>query len=275
MKYSDADLPPEGLGQKEREKYSALLRGTTATISVTQASEILGIPKEKATMLLSLLAKKGWLKRIYYGLYIPVPVESETGDIIAEEPFVIAESLFSPCYIGGMNAANYWDLTEQIFVTITVMTQKQVRKHKQEIAGAQFVLHTLKPKYFFGLTKVWFNEVKVNVSDPSKTIVDMMLFPQFCGGTRFIVDVLKSYFQSKHKSIEMLMSYLNQADNGAAIKRMGFLVERYFPNQEVLINFCNKNITKGYSKLNPSVECTNLITKWRLWVPDSWKDSER
>lgn len=48
--------------------------------------------------------------------------DTQTSDVIPEEPFVIAEKLFSPCYIGGINAANYWDLTEQIFRTITVMT---------------------------------------------------------------------------------------------------------------------------------------------------------
>jgi hypothetical protein len=45
---------------------------------------------------------------------------------------------------------------------------------------------------------------------------------------------------------------------------MGFLVERYFPEQEKLNKFCRKNITKGYSKLNPNVESTKLITKWNL-----------
>ena len=32
-----------------------------------------------------------------------------------EDPLVIAEKLFSPCYVGGWSAAEYWGITEQIF----------------------------------------------------------------------------------------------------------------------------------------------------------------
>jgi predicted transcriptional regulator of viral defense system len=273
MKYTQAaKSDPKGLGKKERDKYSALLRKSKATISVAQAEQILDMANDRAAMLLARLARKGWLKRIAYGVYIPVPPESPTSDIVVEEPFIIAQQLYDPCYIGGMNAANYWDLTDQIFQTITVMTQKKVRDRQPEIAGTKFLIHSIKASYFFGLKSIWLDNVKVSISDPTRTIIDMMIFPQFCGGLRFITDVLKSYFNSKNKNIELLTKYVELAENGAAIKRLGFLIERYYPNEEQLIIFCKDNITKGYSKIVPTIECVSLIKRWNLWVPSSWKE---
>jgi predicted transcriptional regulator of viral defense system len=94
------------------------------------------------------------------------------------------------------------------------MTQKQVRERNPEIAGATYVNHTIKPLYFFGLKAIWFSNVKVNISDPTRTVVDMILFPQFCGGLNFISDALKNYFNSGYKDIDLLMSYLKKTDLG-------------------------------------------------------------
>jgi len=201
-----------------------------------------------------------------------VPLESDTSDIVAEDPFVIAEKLFSPCYIAGMNAANYWELTEQLFRTITVMTQKQVREKTPNIAGSDYVIHSIKSSYFFGLKSVWIGNVKVSISDPSRTLVDMAMFPQFCGGIRFFEDVLENYYCSKYKDMDLLIQYLEQAQNGAAIKRLGFLVEKLFPEEEKFITFCLNNLTKGYIKISPSIERPKLVRRWGLWVPEVWKE---
>lgn len=152
------------------------------------------------------------------------------------------------------------------------MTQKQVRNREPEIAGTKYILHTIKFSYFFGLKPVWFGGVRANISDPTKTIADMLAFPKFCGGIRFIVDVLKNYYRSQYKDIDLLISYLKQADNGGAIKRMGFLAERYFPTEQKLIKFCSENLTKGYVQLSPSLENTRAIRRWGIKVPDNWKE---
>ena len=261
-----------GLGKLERDQYSALLRETHVTITVKEAASILGLANNKASMLLSLLAKKGWLKRIYYGVYLPVPLESPTSNIVAEEPFVIAEKLFSPCYIGGVNAVSHWDLTEQMFRTITVMSQKPVRKRHETIAGCEYYIHTTQACYFFGLKSVWLNDVKIHISDPTRTIIDLLMFPESCGGIRFIVDVIQAYYRSQHKDFDLMIAYLEQAKNGAVIKRLGFLIEKFFPDEEKLIQFCLMNLTKGYAKLSTAMDCDKLVSRWSLWVPSGWKE---
>lgn len=261
-----------GIGRLERKRLSQLLRVTKVTITVTQAAKSWEMGRSQAAKILAWYHKKGWLKRISRGIYISVPLNAETSDVAPEEPFAIAENLFSPCYIGGVNAAHHWDLTEQLFRTVTVMTQKQLIKRTQEIAGIKYVLHTLKPQYFFGLKTVWLNGIKIKISDPTRTLVDMLIFPQFCGGIRFIEDVFLNYFKSKFKDPELFIEYLNDAKNGAAIKRLGFLLEVNFQSERKLLDYCSKNLTEGYAKLSPSLDCPRLISRWRLWVPENWKD---
>lgn len=264
-----------GLGQLERQRLSQLLQHTKVTISVTEAAEIWKMNQAQAAKLLSWYQKKGWLKRIVHGVYIAVPLEAQSTEVIPEEPFVIAEKLFAPCYISGMNAANYWDLTEQLFQTVTVMTENKVMKRKQKIANTTYLIHTIKSDYFFGLKTIWLNDVKVRIADPTRTLIDMMMYPQFCGGIRFIEDVLKSYFHSKNKNVELLLNYLEKITNGAAIKRLGYLLEKNFPDETKLIDFCLNKLTKGYANLSPSIDCPRVVTHWRLRVPENWKDSPR
>ena len=261
-----------GIGKLERNRLSKLLRETKVIISIKETAQILKLDRNQAAKLLAKFAKKGWLQRVKSGIYMPVEITAKTTEVVAEDPFAVAEKLFSPCYIGGMNAANYWDLTEQIFNTVTVMTQNQVRKRNLEIAGTEYILHTIKASYFFGLKSVWSNGIKASISDPTKTIVDMLMFPQFGGGMRFIVDVIRHYYSSKYKDIDLLISYLEQTDNGAAVKRMGFLTERYFSDEHKLIEYCSKNLTKGYIKLSPSLVCNKIIRRWGICVPENWKE---
>ncbi|WP_367608282.1 type IV toxin-antitoxin system AbiEi family antitoxin [Legionella sp. W05-934-2] len=270
-KYSKA-VALGGLGKLERTSVSKLWRGTKTIVTPEQAAKIWELTPAQAAKRLAWLNKKGWLERIRQGVYIMVPLESLTSDIVAEEPFAIASEVFDPCYIGGVNAANYWDLTEQLFRTITVMTEKNVQNRKPALAGTEYVLHTLKTEYFYGLKSIWLAGVKVKISDPTRTLVDMLMFPDFCGGLSFIVDVLGNYFKSDMKNIDQFMEYLKAAPNGAALKRLGFILELKYPEEQELIDYCQKNLTNGYAKLNPAQTCEKLVTKWRVWVPQSWKE---
>jgi predicted transcriptional regulator of viral defense system len=134
---------------------AAVIRGTKGTISVSDTARILALPRDSAAKLLSRCASKGWLSRVRRGLYVVVPLESPTADVALEDPWLIAERLYSPCYIGGWSAAEYWDLTEQIFRTIVVMTTQKPRDRSPVIKGTTFMLRTVQGKALFGLNAVW------------------------------------------------------------------------------------------------------------------------
>ena len=201
-----------------------------------------------------------------------MPLESRTSDVPIEEPWIIAEYLYNPCYIGGWSAAEYWDLTEQIFRSIIVMTVKKPRDRKPVIRNIKFVVRTISEKAIFGVKPVWRNTVKILVSDPTRTIIDMFNDPGLGGGIRPTVDMLRNYMKSKYKDTEQLIDYANRLGNGAVYKRMGFLFERLAPNEKRVISSCKAKITKGNAKLDPKLPADRLITKWKLWIPNNWSE---
>ena len=256
-----------GLGKKERERLSAILRETKGTISVEETGKILGKNQIVAAKMLSRWASQGWLSRVRRGLYIPVPLESRTMDVPLEDPWIVASRLFNPCYIGGWSAAEYWDLTEQIFRTIIVITIQRPRERKPKIKGIEFWVRSIKPEVFFGLKPVWRGEVKVNVSDPTRTILDLLADPGLGGGLRSAEDMLINYLKSDKKDLNLLMDYAERLGNGAVYKRLGFLLEQKSPEEREAVRQCRERLTTGNAKLDPTLLSKQLITKWRLWVP--------
>lgn len=277
MKNNNAISLLAGLGKTERSNLAQLLKTGQPTITISDAAKILAIEPIKAGKLLSYYAKKGWLNRISSGTYISVPLEADDPKTVNEDPFVIASKLFIPCYIGGWSAAEYWGMTEQIFNSIIVIVQKDFKKRRQLIGNVEYLLHSVNSKLFFGLKTVWINNTQVQISDPSRTIVDLLRDPQLGGGIRGVVDLLLYYFNSnkimpKDLSLKVLIRSLEQINIGAIYKRLGFLLELYCSEQQELISYCRSKLTTGYAKLDPLLkEHNKLVSEWRLWVPENWK----
>lgn len=262
--------PLKGLGKADRERLSAVLRATKGTVSVAQAAEILRLTATPTAKMLARWAKAGWLSRVRRGLYVPVPLESRTSDVPLEDPWVIAAQLYGPCYIGGWSAAEYWDLTEQIFRTVVVVTVQRPRDRNPTIKQTDFLLRSVQEKALFGLKSVWRGQVKVDVSDPTRTMLDMLSDPQLGGGVRSTVDMLKNYLKSEKKDITLLLDYASRLGNGAVFKRLGFLLEKFSPDDQEAIAQCRERLTTGNAKLDPALETDKLVTRWRLWVPQRW-----
>jgi predicted transcriptional regulator of viral defense system len=259
-----------GLGKTERRRLTEVIRQTKGAISVAEAADILKANRNDVAKMLARWAEKGWLSRIRRGLYIQVPLESRTPDVPIEEPWIIAEYLYAPCYIGGWSAAEYWDLTEQIFRSIVILTIQKPRDRKLVIRNTKYVVRTISEKAMFGLKPVWRGKVKLSVSDPTRTIIDILNDPSLGGGLRPSVDIFLNYLKSKYKDMEQLINYAKLLGNGAVFKRLGFLLERLVPNDKKIISACKIELTKGNAKLDPKLPADRLITKWKLWIPENW-----
>jgi hypothetical protein len=134
----------------------------------------------------------------------PVPLESPTADVPLEDRWIISERLFAPCYIGGWSAAEYWGLTEQIFRTVVVMTKQKPRDRSPNIKGTNFLLRTILERAMFGLKPVWRGQVKVSVSDPTRTVLDMLNDPKLGGGIRSAK--FKAFLAKEPARINLLQS---------------------------------------------------------------------
>jgi len=264
-----------GIGKESRKRLRNILIETQGTITVEQASQTLSLPLDKTARLLSRWTKQGWLRRVRRGLYVPVPLEAASPEIAIEDPWLIADSLFNPCYIGGWSAAEYWDLTEQIFNAIVVLTTTKPRKRKQAIAGINFFLKTVASDRLFGTKTVWRERIKVQVSDPGRTIIDLLDDPRLGGGIRPCYDIIVNYLNSDNKDLNLLLKYAERLGNGAVFKRMGYLIEGVLPEEKEFLAECLARIKKGKSKLDPALSAERLVTKWQLWVPNSWKEESK
>lgn len=256
-----------GLRRGSRERLSKVLRQAKGSISPADASRALNVEQPEAARLLSKWASRGWLTRVRRGLYVPVPLESSTADLPLDDAWIVAERLFAPCYIGGWTAAAHWGLTEQLFRSTLVVTIRRPRARRVEAQGTVYVVRTVASTAMFGLKPIWRDRVKVNVSDPTRTILDLLDTPALGGGITSVLDMLKSYFSSAYRDPKLLIQYADQLGNKAAFKRLGFLAATYLPNEAEIVAECRKRLSAGNAKLDPKMPTYRLVTAWRLLVP--------
>ena len=257
---------------KGRAELTAVIRSAGDIVHIDDAAKTLGIPRNEAAKKLSRWTKQGWLRRVGTGAYVPVSLDALESEHVLDDPWLLVPALFSPCYIGGRTAAEYWDLTEQIFRDVLVMTAQTVREKSQMRHGVEFTLKHIHENKIFGTKSVWRGQTKVAVADIHRTIIDMLDDPATGGGIQHVGDCLDVYLKRQDHDFDTLIEYGDRFGNGAVFKRLGFLAERSATGQ-ALLEPCRKRLTTGNAKLDPALACSRLITKWRLFVPQTWARS--
>ncbi len=253
-----------------RARLATVLRATREVVSIDATAKTLNVDRTAAAKVLSRWRKQGWLRRVGPGLYVPVPLDLAGSEQVVEDPWVLVPTLFGACYIGGWTAAHHWDLTEQLFNEIVVFTTRRISEQRVTAQGVVFLLHHAAKKHLFGLKPVWRRATRVNVSDPARTLIDMVAMPRTGGGIDHVVDCLAAYLKTSTHDVGLLIGYAEQFGNGAIFKRLGFLAETHLHNAQIAAA-CRARLTQGYARLDPALPCKHLVTAWRLWVPERWK----
>ena len=254
---------------KGRNQLSQVLQGTGDLISVADVTGALHITPRDATRLLARWSKQGWIRRLQRGLYAPVPIASLGQSQVLDDPWLIVPAVFGPAYIGGWTAAEHWGLTEQLFRSICVLTTRPVRGKERTIQGVEFTLKQIPKRSLFATNAIWRGKVKIDVSNPAKTIIDMLDDPTIGGGIRHVGDCLNTFLAEGKGTVGDLLSIAERMHNGAIFKRLGFLAERRGGPEELIVT-CRERLTTGNAQLDPSIASPRLIKRWRLWVPQSW-----
>jgi predicted transcriptional regulator of viral defense system len=206
-----------------------------------------------------------------------LPLESSPGHQTAEDTWVLATALFSPCYIGGWSAAEYWELTEQIFADTFVVSAANVRSRHPHTAGAKFRIARVDAKDIEGVSAVWRGPVRVSVSDRERTLSDGLTHPEWMGGLRHLLDALRAHRESRAWNAEKLLASVRAHGSGAAAKRLGYLAEMFLRVPTDFINTLLTNRTRGIVKLDPTLPATGSInSRWGLRINAqlSLRDSE-
>ena len=238
---------------------------------IEDAVETLDVNRTQAAKLLSRWTKQGWLRRVGSGAYVPVQLDLLDARQVVQDPWILVPTLFDPCYIGGRTAAEHWDLTEQMFRDVLVYTARATPSRTVERQGAVYTLRHIREELIFGTRTVWRGQTRVAVSNVHRTIIDMLDNPAVGGGIQHVSECFAHYLQRKDADPRMLIEYALRHGNGAIFKRLGFLAELH-ERGRAITREARKHLTKGHAKLDPSIACPRLVTRWRLRVPESWAE---
>jgi predicted transcriptional regulator of viral defense system len=254
-----------GIDTKKRRLLDLLNRLGKNIFSIEEAATITGLTIIEARLLLGYFARRGWLARVKPGLYTSVPLGTVNPQEYKENPWIVANRIFAPCYIGGWSAAEHWDLTDQIFNSIYVCTLKVFRNKAVNVQGTDFVLKRKKESGH--IKTVWIENTKIQVSDPAQTVVDILDDPSAGGGMRHVSEIVKNYFDSEHHDKFDLSKYLSECKNRTVYKRLGFIVETLKIDAAALVEECRKNMSVGYSVFDPQIKIKGIYNRrWNLRV---------
>ena len=255
----------------KQQRLAALLQKKSGTIRIEDAMEALGIESEHAAKLLAGWHKQGAIRRVAHGLYVPIPPNALGRTQVLEDPWILVPDLYEPAYIGGWSALEHWELTEQLFRSICVFTQKRTTYGKTQHQGVNFFVKYIPEKKLFGTKSIWRDNIKIQISDPYKTILDIIDDPKLGAGLQHVADCLCEFKKifGKQYDLDQLLDYAVRTDNGAVFKKLGFLAERT-GFRSSFIDECASRLTKGYTYLDKTAEDNMLVTRWRLWVPKGY-----
>lgn len=195
-----------------------------------------------------------------------VPVDAPDPSGWTEDPWYLADLVWHPCYITGWSAANYWSLTDQVFRSTVVATTTRVRQVEQELAGNSYLVHHVtEARLEWGLRSEWRHERRVHVADPARTVAEMLDTPMLGGGIRHVTEILEAYLFDF--DVHSLIDTLDRLDNGAAFKRVGYLLEHLGVDDPAVIEPIAQRLTTGISSLDPQQPTVGpRSSRWGLRV---------
>lgn len=258
--------------KRSKELLGEIMREAGNVFTVNSASKVFNKPNNETAKVLARWAKQGWITRIKRGLYAVVPLDAINDKIVLEDTWVLVPKLYSPCYVGGWSAAEYWGLTEQIFNDVCVLTTKPQPKKSQKFHETCFILTKINSDLLFGVKQVWKQDKKIQISNPHKTILDMLYNPTLGGGIIHTIDCIKEYIKSDYCDFVKLAEYAKKINSGAVFKRLGFVAKCLLGKNHKVTELCRQNLTKGYAYLDPKLKDCYLVTRWNLFVPKKFKE---
>ncbi len=251
-----------------QQRLAAVFRETSDTIRISDTMRVLGIDRPHASQLLAGWHKQGVIRRVAHGLYVPVAPSALGQTQVLEDPWVLIPELYEPGYIGGWSALEYWGLTDQLFRSVCVLTRKRIAYGDVVHQGVGFFIRHASKNHMFGTRTVWRKTVKIQISDPYKTLIDCIDDLHLGAGLLHITDCLLEFMRifNDPADLNTLLDYAIQINNGALFKKLGYLTET-LGFKPYFVEECRKHLTSGYAALDRNAEECRLITRWNLWVP--------
>ena len=257
---------PKGISGQKRNLLTVLNAKLNGPFTAREAAIELGYTVEGARRFLAYLAERGWLVRVSRGLYATVPLDTFEPSEWRIDPWVVASKLYGPSYyIGGWTACECWELTDQLFNSTVVFTTRRIRDKEVEVQGLTMRLARTNHGKIFGTKALWRDNTRVEVSDASRTVVDILNSPMLGGGIDHVANVLVAYFESEWRDDVALERYIRRLGNRAVFKRLGYLLEFLEVKADSLLASCYEGKSAGIALLDPdSPPSGPTLRRWNV-----------
>src|SRR6266478_6337212 len=203
------------LAEWERERrVSVTLEDIRRVVGVTVARDVAS----------RLVAKKA-LERIGRGKYLVRPLRTLSRPTVTSAVVQAAVLLQGePYYLGGLWALTFHRLTEQQYVS--VLDAFVARRHRsRRLGGARLVFHRVSPERLsYGMVATELEGMSVQLSDPERTLIDLLDFPEVAGGGGEALRMVKQALPRVDRA--KLVEYAARGARSSTCQRLGVLLER-------------------------------------------------
>jgi predicted transcriptional regulator of viral defense system len=240
-----------------------------------QAQEILFLPSDATNRKLARWAKSGYIRRIRKGIYLQVPSYIEKPQEWLGDEYKLALNIWPNSYFTGWTSANHWGLTEQVFRTIVLVTSDRVRTENKSIVVTKFLIKRIRElDLSWGIAHEWRDGFKISIANPSRTIMDVLAYPELGGGIQLGAEFLKAYIDDF--DIRELVQDASKHASGSSLKRLGYLLELHGYRHKADLDELSEKISKGVVPLDPlRVHSGYRIMKWNILVNTKIETNQR
>ncbi len=256
-----------GVSPRETELIAAIGASGLRVFTIADAARLTGLSRSILYITAHRLTQKKKLLRIEKSKYILIPPQAWKSGEYTEEGTILASQLVRPYALAYWTALSFHGWTEQISRTLFVQTTKQ--KLPVLVQGTTIRFVKLNPSRFFGLEEHWVGSQKVIVTNKEKTIVDCLDQPRYCGE---IVEAAKGLWNGrKELDRHRLLEYALLMNNGAIIKRLGFLMDSLETNTKAFQKKLLRHVSPAIVPLDtgPKGPTRAYDHNWRIRANDN------
>jgi len=253
------------LGPRQAE-FLATMAGTGREVFTVQEASGFWGSDQYVRNELAQLESKGWLERLEHGRYLIIPLEAGVDREWSEDPLAIGTFLVPEGAAAYWTALRHWGWTTQLPRTQFFITPHRRFRPEATVLDVCYRFITLKPDRIFGIGEEWRDGLKIRVTDPERTIVDVLDRTDLSGGIGEIAVAIRTAWSDL--SLDRLTDYTERLGSGTVPKRLGFLVEQLqLPVDESWIPRWQKLIGSGITQLERGGSKTGRMTRrWNLQI---------
>ena len=241
------------LGPTEARLLNRLAASGHAVFTTDQARTVLNSGNQDINKILYQLTRKRWLFRLEKGKYLILPLEAGMEGLYSIHEFVIAAHLVHPGAIAYASALSFHALSDLLPQAVLVATTRRKADVTIEELGVRIRFITIRAHKFFGLQTVMIEDQPIQITTPSKTLVDGLDHPELSGGIVELAQGLSRYAQVGANWAQ-LTADARRLGNRTVFKRLGYLSEILALDIGEWVGRWKTEISPGETVLDPRYE---------------------